>query len=57
MNRSFATFKRANPPSHKQKLSQTQSSAGFRKVLKNRSNHSNTSKDSSDSKYIERMKA
>lgn len=56
MNRSFASVKRINPYPQKHKLSQSQSSAGFRKILKNRSNHSNTSKDSSDSKYIERMK-
>ncbi len=56
MNRSFVSYKRTNPHSNKHKLSQSQSSSGFRKVLKNRSNHSNTSKESSDSKYIDRVK-
>ena len=52
MNRSLTSLKRTNLNLNKKKLSETQSSRRFQKIIKNRSNHSNVCKENLDSKYI-----
>ena len=52
MNRSLTSSKRTNLNLNKKKLSETQSSRRFQKIIKNRSNHSNVCKENLDSKYI-----
>ena len=52
MNRSLTSLKKTNLNLNKKKLSETQSSRRFQKIIKNRSNHSNACKENLDSKYI-----